>query len=95
MHNRNNQQCKDNWGNGSGLDRIYTEEGLLYTQPKKFWVGTPPGQRRGGRPRRSWRKMIEDETETVGKTTTEAWKQSPLMLLRGGAMLRSGLTQIY
>jgi len=39
--------------------------------------------------------MIEDEAETVGKTTTEVWKQSPLMLLRGGAMLRSGLTKIY
>jgi hypothetical protein len=23
------------------VDRIYTGEGLFYTQPKTFWVGTP------------------------------------------------------
>jgi hypothetical protein len=73
---------------------MYWGRTVLHTAKIHFEFENP-GQGRGERPRRSWGIIIEDEAETVGKTLTEVWKPSPLMMFRGGAMLRSGLTQIY
>jgi hypothetical protein len=45
------------------VDQTYSEEGIL-PQTKK--LGTPKDNK--GWPRRSWRRMTEEETETMGKT---------------------------
>jgi hypothetical protein len=46
------------------------------------------------RQRGSWRRMIDNEAETVEKDLERgqdnSWKQSPLTLLHGGPMLQSG-----
>jgi hypothetical protein len=53
----------------------------------------PQGQRRRGRPKRRWRRVMQDVARTVGKTWREvkaiAGNKSPLVLLRGGPMLRN------
>jgi hypothetical protein len=54
------------------------------------------GQHNRGRLRKSWRRRIEEEADTNGRTWREIkainWKPSPLALLRGCLVLRSGVT---
>lgn len=69
-------------------------EGFLYHTERGLKLKTE-GKRRKGRSRRSWRKSIEEEAEIMGKNLrgeSNSWKQSPLTLLRGGPVFRSGVT---
>lgn len=52
------------------VDWTYTEEGFFcHAEQALSWKHQ--GHQRRGRPRRSWRKVIEEEAEIVGKI----WKQ--------------------
>jgi hypothetical protein len=52
------------------MEWVYTEEGFLCHRKASFLV--PQAQCGGGRLRKSWRRIIEEETATEGKTLKEA-----------------------
>jgi hypothetical protein len=69
-----------------------------YAIEKQALGWNPQRQHRGGRPRRSWRRMIDEKAEIVGKTWREVTAiagKSLLALLNGrGPLLQSGVTGI-
>jgi hypothetical protein len=52
------------------VDWTYTEKGFL-CRGKQALSWKPQGHHRRGRPKRSWRKMIEEEVAIVGKIWRE------------------------
>ena len=76
------------------VDWTYTDSAAMGKQASSW---KPEGHRRRRRPRRSWRKMIKEEAEIVGKiwrAQGNNWKESPLALLCGGPVLQIGATGI-